>query len=64
MLTATAATRAILREPERLAALRALIAEGASEGMQTFEQHAGRLVDAGDIAAESAAALGMATPAP
>ncbi len=63
VLTATAATRAILREPERLAALRALIAEGASEGMQTFEQHAGRLVDAGDIAAESASALGVATPA-
>jgi twitching motility protein PilT len=50
--------RAILRDTERLAALRVVMTEGAEQGMQTFEQHATQLRDDGEITPEAAAALG------
>lgn len=59
-LTATPAVRAILRDPERLGALRVVMMEGAEEGMQAFEQHASKLVDEGLISHEAAVALGLA----
>ncbi|HXW96735.1 MAG TPA: PilT/PilU family type 4a pilus ATPase [Gemmatimonadales bacterium] len=50
--------RNIIRDSERLASLRGLMSEGEEEGMQTFEQHATRLKEAGEITAEAATALG------
>ncbi len=56
-MVATATVRAILRDPERMHALRAAMAEGAEEGMQTFAQDAERLLASGAITAEAAAAF-------
>ncbi len=61
VLLANPAVRAILRDPERLGALRACMQEGEAEGMQTFENHASRLLEGGQITAEAAAALGAGT---
>jgi twitching motility protein PilT len=58
VLVVNQAARAILRDPERLAALRGVMTEGGEEGMQTFEQHLSRLKDEGEITDEAAAALG------
>ncbi len=63
-LVANPAVRAILRDPERLGALRVVMMEGGDDGMQAFEQHAARLVDEGAISHEAAAALGLAGAAP
>ncbi len=63
VLLGTPAVREALREQAELASLRTLMASRA-DGMQTFEQHAGELVTAKAISADTArlAALG-ATPA-
>lgn len=61
VLLANPSVRGILRDPERLGALRACMHDGEAEGMQTFERHAGRMLDAGQITAEAAAALGAGT---
>jgi len=58
VLTANAAVRGILRDPERLGALRVVMLEGGEEGMQAFEQHLALLQEQGAITAEAAAALG------
>jgi twitching motility protein PilT len=58
VLTANAAVRGILRDPERLGALRVVMLEGGEEGMQAFEQHLAQLQEQGVITAEAAAALG------
>ena len=57
VLLATPEVRSMLRDPERVAGLRGLMADASEAGMQTFEQHVGRLLDAGEIATETAAAL-------
>lgn len=57
-LVATPDVRTILRDTERLGALRVVMSEGAEHGMQTFGQHAARLHEAGEISAEAATALG------
>lgn len=57
-MVATHEIRGILREPERLAGLRHLMAAGGGEGMQTLDQHVSRLLESGVIASETAAALG------
>lgn len=64
VLTTPPAVRAILRDPERLGALRVVMMEGTEDGMQAFEQHASRLVDEGSISHEAAVALGLAGAAP
>jgi len=58
VLVATAAVRAILRDPERIHSLRTVMFEGGEDGMQTFEQCAAQLQAEGQISAEAAAALG------
>ncbi|MBK6421350.1 MAG: PilT/PilU family type 4a pilus ATPase [Gemmatimonadetes bacterium] len=58
VMVATHEIRGILREPERLAGLRHLMAAGGGEGMQTLDQHVSRLLESGVIASETAAALG------
>jgi twitching motility protein PilT len=58
VLTTNAAVRGILRDPERLGALRVVMLEGGEEGMQAFEQHATQLQEQGTITAEAAAAIG------
>jgi len=58
VLVVTPAARAILRDTERLAALRGVMTEGTEAGMQTFEQHLSRLKQEGEITDEAAAALG------
>lgn len=50
--------RGVIRDTERLGALRVAMSEGEDAGMQTFEQHARRLREEGEISAEAAAALG------
>jgi twitching motility protein PilT len=57
-LVATPDVRTILRDTERLGALRVVMSEGAGHGMQTFGQHAAKLHEAGEISAEAATALG------
>ncbi len=57
VLTTPAPARAILRDPERLGALRVLMTEGEDDGMQTFEQHAELLIKQKAIAADSVAAV-------
>jgi twitching motility protein PilT len=57
-LVTTPDVRSVLRDTERLGALRVVMTEGSEQGMQTFEQHATRLREAGEISAEAAAALG------
>ena len=57
VLTATPATRAILRDADRRGDLRAAIAAGRDAGMQTFAQHAGELLAEDLISAEAAAAI-------
>jgi twitching motility protein PilT len=59
VLTTTAPARAILRDPERLGALRVVMMEGEEDGMQAFEQHASRLLEEGVISQEAAVALGV-----
>jgi twitching motility protein PilT len=64
-LTATPATRTILRDADRRDDLRAAIAAGGEHGMQTFEQHARELLSEELISAETAAAIpdpGAAAP--
>jgi twitching motility protein PilT len=61
VLLANPSVRGILRDPERLGALRACMQDGEAEGMQTFERHAARMLEAGQITAEAAAALGAGT---
>jgi twitching motility protein PilT len=58
-LTATPPVRAILRDPERIGALRVVMMESAEDGMHTFEQHASMLLEQGVITAEAAHALGL-----
>ncbi len=58
-MVATPSIRALLRDPERLHALHALMADDTDEGMQTFEQAATQLLESGQISAEAAAALGV-----
>lgn len=58
VLVVTPAARSILRDPERLAALRVVMTEGTEAGMQTFEQDLSRLREEGEITDEAAAALG------
>jgi twitching motility protein PilT len=60
VLTTPPPVRAILRDPERLGALRVVMMEGEVDGMQAFEQHAARLVEEGAITQEAAVALGVA----
>jgi twitching motility protein PilT len=50
--------RGIIRDTERLGALRVAMAEGEGQGMQTFEQHARKLREEGEVTPEAAAALG------
>jgi twitching motility protein PilT len=64
ILTAPPAVRAILRDPERLGALRVVMTEGTEQGMQTFEQHASQLVEQGEITPEAAVALGVTSGTP
>ncbi|HWA58831.1 MAG TPA: ATPase, T2SS/T4P/T4SS family, partial [Gemmatimonadales bacterium] len=64
VLTTPPAVRAILRDPERLGALRVVMTEGTDDGMQTLEQDAARLLESGAIAQEAAAALGGSAPTP
>jgi len=54
----TSEVRAVLRDTERLGALRVVMTEGEELGMQTFEQHGARLREEGEITPEAAAALG------
>jgi twitching motility protein PilT len=61
-LVANPAVRGILRDPERLSALRVVMMESPEEGMQTLEQHAALLLEEGRITPEAATALGV-TPA-
>ena len=63
-LTATSQVRSILRDPERRAELRQAMHDGADHMMQTFDQHAARLLEAGAISAEAAGALGLSTGHP
>ena len=56
-LTATPATRAILRGTDRRDELRAAMAAGTEHGMQSFEQHARELLGEDLISAETAAAI-------
>ena len=58
VLIPTPSMKEILRDPERVGTLRAMMSDGASEGMQTFAQHAARLQEAGEIGPEAAQALG------
>jgi twitching motility protein PilT len=58
VLVVTPAARSILRDTERLAALRVVMTEGTEAGMQTFEQDLDRLKEEGEITDEAAAALG------
>jgi twitching motility protein PilT len=58
-LVTTPDARGILRDSERLGALRVVMTEGEEQGMQTFQQHAARLREAGEISTETAAALGV-----
>lgn len=58
VLLASPVVRGILRDPERIGSLRTCMQEGEAEGMQTFERHASRLLEGGQITAEAAAALG------
>ena len=64
VLTTPPAVRAILRDPERLGALRVVMTEGTDDGMQTLEQDVARLLESGAIAQEAAAALGGSAPSP
>jgi twitching motility protein PilT len=57
-LVVTPGVRGVLRDTERLGALRVVMTEGMEQGMQTFEQHGARLREEGEISAEAAAALG------
>jgi twitching motility protein PilT len=64
-LIATPTTRAILRDADRREDLRAAVAAGREQGMQTFEQHARELLSEDLISAETAAAItdaGAAAP--
>ncbi len=56
-LVVTPAARTVLRDTERLASLRGIMAEGGEDGMQTFAQHLTRLKKDGEITAEAASAL-------
>jgi twitching motility protein PilT len=58
VLIPTPSMKEILRDPERVGTLRAMMADGGAEGMQTFAQHAARLQEAGEIGPEAAQALG------
>jgi twitching motility protein PilT len=58
VLIATPEVRALLRDPERVSGLRNLMSEGGEEGMQTLEQHVATLLESGEIAPETSAALG------
>lgn len=64
VLTGTPAVREVLRQPARLADLRELMTAGAEDGMQTFEQHLERLLAAGRVTEETAAALRPGAPPP
>jgi twitching motility protein PilT len=64
VLTTPPAVRALLRDPERLGALRVVMMESAEDGMQAFEQHAFQLLEEGAITQEAAAALGVTGSAP
>jgi len=61
VLLTNPAVRGILRDPERLSALRSIMNDSEAEGMQTFEHHAARLLEAGEITSEAATALGAGT---
>ncbi len=62
-LTATAHVRGILRDPDRRAELHKAMQDGGDQMMQTFEQHAARLLEEGAISAEAANALGLSAAA-
>jgi twitching motility protein PilT len=66
VMTATPAVRECLKDPARIAELRRHMADGRSKlAGQTYEQHLEELVQAGDIAAETAkAALALTSPPP
>jgi twitching motility protein PilT len=56
VLVSTPAARACLRDADKLEELEEEI-ESGEEGMQTFAQHAGRLVKEGEVAKEAAQIL-------
>jgi twitching motility protein PilT len=58
LLIATPAVRECLKAKARLDELPKLLAQGRGEGMQTFQQHLAALVEAGQVAPDTALAAG------
>jgi twitching motility protein PilT len=54
VLIATPAIRECLKDPERIAQVKQIMAEGRKDlGSQTFDQHLDELIEAGQITAET-----------